>query len=227
MPRQKYQRNQRNQTQLVKKIVKKELAKEIEFKDYNRASAPNSVTSGGVIEYLTNIAGGTNDSQRIGNEITIKSLDLRYEITAPGGDVTNIVRVILFRDMSAGPAVTPPVVATTPIGAGVLQSQSDDPTPIVYITNGMQAIQPFLSENRDRYKILMDRVHTLGDSSNSSLPYRVVGSRYIKKNMKVKYYDNNANSSDRGSFYLMFISDSSAIAHPVYTFNCKFIYTDA
>lgn len=216
-----------NQQQMVRKIVRKELAKEIEFKDYNRASAPNSVTSAGVIEYLTNISGGTNDSQRIANEITIKSLDLRYEITAAGNDITNIVRVILFRDMSAGPAVTPPVVATTPTGAGVLQSQSDDPVPVVYITNGLQAVQPFLSENRDRYKILMDRTHVLGDATNSNLPYRVVASRYIKKNMKVKYYDSNANSSDKGSLYLMFISDSSAINHPVYVFNCKIIYTDA
>ena len=99
---------------------------------------------------LNQIARGRNDDQRIGRQVTIKRLLLRYYTEAHNSDPTcPFVRVVVFRDSQfRGTIVTP---------TSVLQANSVESPPNKF--------------NRDRFTILFDDTTTHSVTSSNGAIY--------------------------------------------------------
>lgn len=220
----------KRQKQEVKAIVYKNL----ELKHVQEGFIGADVVSAGTITQVSVIPLGPGKSQRIGDEISLKGFEFRFEIELGSGLVTshdewNNVRLIVFRwrdsnyDPSLGINIGPGISdILDPVGANP-----------VWLSN-------YNYENKHRYTILYDKVHTVwstpvytGTVSTYTAehgPYSTK-TRHINLGKKVKakiYYDDDS-SMIHGSnqLYVLFASDSNYASHPKLSFVGTLSYTDA
>lgn len=116
---------------------------ENKFKDFDTAVTPVATTGDIVLNSICTIAQGTNESERIGRKATITKVLWRYSVklatTATIADSSDIVRVILYVDKQCNGAAAA-------------------------VTDILDAAQfdSFLKlENSGRFRILMDKFHTV------------------------------------------------------------------
>lgn len=97
----KYQKKQDKCKAIAKctrKIVKDELKKVFELKFHNFSSASSLLGSDalGTIFQLNQVAVGTSDSQRIGDKIVPKSLDVSLTLRVSSSTAPSTVRIVIF-----------------------------------------------------------------------------------------------------------------------------------
>lgn len=157
-----------------------------------------TVSTAGTIDSLHNIAGGSNDDQREGNQVTLKYLKMNCILT--NGDEDNLFRIVVFRHK-----------------AGARPTLSDMP-----LTNDVIML------DKDRFEVLYDKLFYLKESTNgaSAIPGKIPFHIKLKLKNKV-YFDNNAgNSSVRGGIFLYCRSDSVAAPNPSITYYGELRYKD-
>ena len=180
---------------------------------------------------------GTGDTDRIGDKVALKTIQLRYALNLENGAVAsadeyNRVRVLMFWDtmpyevasVSAGQ-----VALNYPEWQMLLQSikvgELNPPELAVLSTKD--------HDMKNRFQFIYDEVHTLTSNGNTSnnigLGARSVTN--IVKNFK-KYQGRLISYRGGGSvpmnrqLYLAFISDSTAINHPFVNYYVKCQYSD-
>lgn len=118
-------------------------ASETKFKDFDPAVTPVATTGDIVLNSICTIAQGTDETERIGRRAMITKVLWRYSVklltTATIADSSDIVRVILYLDKQCNGAA-----------AGVTD-----------ILDAAQFDSFLKLENSGRFKILMDKFHTL------------------------------------------------------------------
>lgn len=117
-----------------------------ELKSIDVSVSPGNITSTARITLLSGVSQGTDYTQRIGRKIMFKSMLLRWmtqNVTVAGASDANgdIMRVLCIQDLQSNGSS----IATT----DVLQSNS--------------VLSPMNLNNRDRFKVLFDKIVTLGD----------------------------------------------------------------
>lgn len=181
--------------------------------------------------------------QRIGDVVTLKSINLSYVLMMKNGaavpaDPYNRIRVVLFWD-------TDPV-STTTAGAYVLDTPEwnlmfQTPSLLTAAGNENVVISPRDHDTGKRFQMLFDRTHTLSANENANLtatpsqslglgPRSVTGVEYVNKSYKVgkklRYKDAGVIPINR-ALYLGFISDSFGVANPSVNYTIKCNYEDA
>lgn len=187
---------------------------ELKVTDVATASANLTLNAGLVL--LNGVAQGSDYNTRIGRKTLMKSLFIRFTLvpntanSAPNGD---FARIIVFYDCQTN--------AAAPIASDVL-------------TSGTDYLSPLNLNNRDRFKILHDKIIpmnanvytagalTAGDPVNKS--WKI----FKKMNMEVIFGGtaNTVGSIQTGSIYLMYLS-AGATSYSTLSYNSRIRFIDS
>lgn len=155
---------------------------------------------------ITAIAIGTTDTTRIGDDLVLKNIRLRFSVI--GADATNQVRVILFQTRDR--------FTTTPGGGVVLNT--------AYDVTAYAPLAPYEYDGRGRYKVLFDK--TVNTSANGmdarSFTCNVYQRKLARKH--IRFYGSSTVDKE-GGIYLMVCSDSAAVSHPTVRFAGQIDFT--
>lgn len=183
------------------KKVKREILKRNE-KMYLQTTlaSPNFIDNAGTVFNITNIPQGTTgvtDSQRVGDRIYLKSIELNLVVAV--ADAFNYLRVILF-------SYTP---AATPSPSNVL--------------NAVHYLSPYQHDNRKNFRILHDELLCV----TTYEPTKAIMSKIIGgfSDRSVQFQGGSVLGTN--GVWLLMISDSSAVAHPAVSTQIKVNYSDA
>lgn len=195
---------------------------------YLTSTQPNSTGSAFL---MNSLAEGTDIDQRIGKQVTMTSLQLRWTTITPvtPTGVTGVgttYRFIVFWDKQANSAA-PPFTSPAGITDGLL-----DNSLITDLT-----LSPFYHPCQKRFKVLMDRrwcdnPHCLaGGLSTTPIPIQHTQTHFIKLGRTVLFNDITANigAITSNSLYILFFSNQggAGAALPVMTFSSRVYYKDA
>lgn len=188
-----------------KKFVKKEIRKDIETKYFDFVLSSQPIDTTHSFYALSNVPQGVLDTNRIGDQITVRGLSMAYGVNAAE---INRMRVTIIQ-------WKPTSVLTIPAAGFIFQNIA----PIVSIQS------PFINDYHTNFTVLYDKVHTMVlDDSNSI--------RQIKKKLNIKYVKRKlqyvaGGTEHSGRLYLILVSDSGAVPHPGITFYSRLRYDDA
>ena len=206
--RRRYGRRKPKKGLASKTYVRKAIGKikaNIETK-YLSTSEALTVDYNGVIRKLSGTIQGGADYQRVGDQITCRSITVRFAPTNTA-DTFNICRMILFR-------WTQDDNVTSPYASSILDSTGYTTAPLSgWFFDAMRA---------KKFKVLYDKsFDTNADLSvASNFPRKV----HIKLNSKVNYF--NATANGTGNIYMLLISDSSIAPHPIINYASQLFYVD-
>jgi len=154
-----------------------------EFKFHDVASVTDVTSTAQVID-LCEIIQGTNNDEREGKSIRLKSFFLRGSARAHSSATASALRVMLVKDLRNN--------GTVPAITDILQSES--------------FVSPInLADDIGRWRVLMDRTYNMSVQG----PTRVSLLKYIKLNHHVFYSGSSATSNNGGSIFLVLISNES------------------
>lgn len=130
----------------VKHIVTKEIAKSSEMKQYTASVTPVSIygaSAGGTMSHLSDMKQGVLDSERTGDEVNIKGLDLNVLCYMNIGNEYNDIRILVFQYTSTdfSPSFSELFIASNIVGAGAQ----------------VNAFSHFNIDYKDVYNILYDK----------------------------------------------------------------------
>lgn len=190
----------------VQKIVRKE--QETKYHDLSLASQPYLVAMASTtIVDLCAISQGTQDIQRIGDKIRLRSLDMRVQILC--ADSTNVVRFIIFQ---WHPNTT--ITATDPQGSQIIADTATYP----FLSN-------YVHDYQNQFIVVYDKVwgsELTSDSANRVMHIRP-SLKYVRK--QVNYTGATTSGSDK--LYLLMVSDSGSATHPSVKVQARIRYDDA
>lgn len=183
------------QKQEVLNLIDKKMAVALEKKHVDVLSN-GSVASGFTQTVdLTPIAQGISDTQRIGDQIDLCSIQGRYALSVGAGDGTNIMRVSVVQWLEDTS------VTGTPIYGDILQ----------YSTSPADIVSPWELDKNKRYRVLWDKLFTLVEGADTAVQ---IIEFYINKGFQKKIQYTNGATTGIGKIYLMFESDSVLASHP-------------
>lgn len=196
-----------------KKVRKLNNEAEVKYHDVNCSVSP--IQTSGDLVLLNGINQGASQNLRIGARVKATSLQLRFVML--GAQATNvdsdIIRVIVFWDNDAKGVA--PVLVGTP---------STPPPALLNNQNGLgiELLDPFQLEQRERFKVIFDKLYTFNPNMAQKEDTSVAGEttvteivpviredkRYIKLNRVVQYgdTDNAITSINNNSLYLAVFS---------------------
>lgn len=176
------------------KQVKREL--QPESKVYNDNVAPVAIPVAGQVDDLSTIVQGDDFNQRVGNEIDVKSIQMRYAIKWKGSETPtftpNIIRVIVFywKDSSV-PAVLDVLNVASPLSA--LNQDKTDLIKIVY----------------DNMYVLNQLYYESGTPANGFWADNSTCDKFYKKlNLRYKYNGDVATVPNKNQLYMLYIAET-------------------
>lgn len=202
-------------TRYEKKEVVSLINKNIETKIFNFQINAFAVSNLGVLGIgATSIPQGISEFQRIGDDIKLMRIDFRVQwsptlpVTA-ANDFYNVCRMIVFQWCDQDTILLPVVADILDLGP-----------------SGFIDVNSFYNHNqRKSYRILYDRKVTLAIPATD--PAATVS---FKGSVKPKRHDvqyQNALVTGVNRIYYLAISDSGAVAHPLFSLNSRVHYKDA
>lgn len=182
---------------------------ELKFRDVAYSSTVVS-TTGGLIMDFTNIAGGTDVQNRVGESIKLKKLDLRYRCYGNSSSNSSLIRIIVLR-------VKNQTLGTLPSMVDILETSA--PTWLAPYSDNNQA------GDTQTYSILYDKLHPMAYIGQPTWSI----SRHIEiplHGAKVDYYAGTAGAIRNGGLYVYAISDQAVTLPSVEGFG-RLTYVDA
>lgn len=215
----------KNTVKQVKKIVENVLKKNTEYKQHSDGyslAVVYGATAGASISHLTNITQAITDTGRIGDEITLKSIQIRgviYNNTGAASNPYNFIRVIVFQYKSA----------------------DNIPTVDEYLQNSVvsgNTRSAFSARNQDYmgiYISLFDKVYKVEGGAANAANYGPTGniSQYIQFNVPLKYctkkiqYEAATTLATNGIYLIVIGSSASVTNNPTQAFQWTVLYTDS
>lgn len=176
----------------------------VEQKYMDHTLAAQSVSSTATVNTLNAIAQGTDNTNRVGRKIRVKSLYVRGNIIA--GDATNNVMIWIGWDTQTN--------GSQALATQIFQSQATDLGPL----------SPLNLNYGNRFITIKHKNFTVDTSGNASRTFK-----WYKKLNTVCTYGGTA--ADTASIYtnalvLVVVSDSIAVSHPSISFYCRIRFTD-
>ena len=189
-----------------------------------------------IIPILIGSLQGTVDEKRIGDRVSLQTIQLRYALNLANGaiaaaDEYNRIRVLMFWDNQPVAYTGGNPANRIPEWSQILQSVSpglaQEPELACLSTYDNDQWPP-------RYQKVYDQVHTLASNGLTSTAIGL-GTRSVTGDVKFfkKYagrkiqYNRAGNVSMNRQLYLAFISDSTVISHPYVDYYTKVTYTDS
>lgn len=194
----------KRQVRQVKSIITRN--EEVKIKDTLLGSTSISSTAG-ITAAITAVAVGTEESQRVGDEIRLKSIHVNANIL--GADATNVVRLIWFQWI-------PNNASQTPNAGSLLQDTTYPWMSPINETNQKAGLFRIISDKR--YQLT-----TSGSNQGITLTKTFYGRKIPRKNIEF----NPAQSTGFNQIYCLYASDSVAASHPTFTYYTRVSYSDS
>lgn len=191
----------------IKTVIKEheKATTELKYLGYGAAAA-NIDNAAGNLWQMSSIAVGTGDSQRIGDEVCMRRIEIRYSLTA--ATVPRQCRVFVFQWNTAYDST-----ATAPTYQKLLAASAYN------TSNSCNA--PYNHDKRETFRVLYDRTHSLSGSSVQS------STIVIKKQLKkIKYFAGDTNYGT-GQIFMFAVSTDNSLDRPVMSWMGRVYYTDA
>lgn len=184
----------------TKQYVKRTITSQMDDK-HHPVSNSYSVSDAGTVVDISAIAQSaaqSTDLTRIGDDLTLKAIELRWQVRYD--DTNNLVRIMIFQ--------TKDTFSTAPEPSDVLRN----------LFGTVRApLAPLYFDARSRFKVLYDRLVTVGDQSPRSVARKVM--IYPKKLARKKIHFYGGSSTHKvGGIYLLMVSDSGGVSHPTVDF---------
>lgn len=170
-------------------------------KTYDAGAGAGNVPNTGAIVLLSGVTAGTGFNQRVGQKITLSSIQVTGEFVV--ADTNNHIQWRLIRWMSSG----------TPTQADLINSQS--------IAQNRAHLGYTNEDNGDKIKTLATGQLVLIDATNTAVREFKIFHRF--SNQEEARFDSGGNA-DSGNIYFYMASDSSALAHPQYILASRLRY---
>jgi hypothetical protein len=186
----------------------------VEEKFFDVTAILNADYSGSVVN-LSNIAQGTDVSQRDGDSILAQKLTFRGFVIPGATAAKNFLRMIIFRDM---------------------QQDGVDPTPaqVLEVTGSSTAISSPISyfgaygKNRHRYQILLDRTYMAALATERSQLFDEWSHTFSQGSHILYDATAGADASNReGALFMLLISDNTGVGNtPGFNYYFRLTFTD-
>lgn len=196
------------------KQVKKIVSKEEELKYFLAAQNGVAITSTAAIVPLSSIPQGISDTQRVGDALEYKNLEVRMFLSI--GNPTNLVRIIFFQWFPT---------ATTPIATNIL---------LTGYTGSIDTTSTYSHDYRHDFKVLKDlfcplignlTVPVLAPAVYTDTTIRVFHFHLRGFRKQVQFAGGTTQGSNQ--LYVLQISDSPAAPRPVIALSTKLTFVDA
>jgi len=151
---------------------------------------------------VATIGQGVTSGTRNGD--TIKLKHLRISLACIVADATNLVRVVIFRWKMNN-------TSDVPSPSEIFQ----DPTATTRIL-----LSPFVVTKPSRFTILLDKLYNLDSLAHP----QIIDTINMRMNSLVSF--DTGTSTGRDHIYLCFMSDSTAIAHPAFSYESMILFHD-
>lgn len=193
---------------VTKQVIAQQDKKELELKLYQRPEVVGAtIDNAGVIYNLSSdMSQGVLNNQRIGDQISLKSLLIRLQVQAADAATYNTMRVIIFRWFCTG----------NPLSSSVLQNS---------VSTLIRPLSPLSISNSKQLQVLYDNIYQLSNSAAVSIGAITVDKLYIKLRGHGQW-QSNTTTPEQGQVYLLAISDSAAVDAPELSFISRLRYTD-
>lgn len=199
-PRKKLTAADKRQYGIAMKAIADKDRKEVERKQFRTELDNQAIPDTGFISQLSAPSQGANFSQRIGDDISMKGITIRFQLTH--GDSINMVRVMVLKWFDAGSPLINSLLAPALSGFAA-------------------PLRPILWENRRKFRVLYDNLYAISTNTNSNIVEKI----YLK-NLGNAQFTPGGTANERGSIYILFLSDSSAVVHPDVDMITSLTYTD-
>lgn len=202
--RRTHRRRKNSQYSIAKKTVQKELRKLIEVKKYHFGQAAIPVSNTGALyKPLEGIDVGVNNDERVGNNINLLSMALRFNLL--NGDANNTVRLFVCE------TYLPQTAAATLFNQYTLLGG--------------------INSSWDREivkKVYMDKVVNLNTYWDGARIYKYKKGycRFSKTGEKVTYVGHVSNDVSSKHLIVGLMSDSGVSTHPAVTMSIEIRYSD-
>lgn len=238
MPSRKYYRKHRKfkkglseqQVVTVGRIVDRKIMKNAELKQAALSNGPViPVYNGGGTTFtkLTDIPQGVNYAQRIGDQITLKSLHIRMKLTNNQGNtsaIDTVWRVIIFQYFSND---------ATPVETELFVPSYANQNSGTAIVGSMSALD---YNYKTQYRVLYDKtLYTSG--SNNQVGTSLLQDNYSRElhfkvplkfaEKKIRFLSNATTNATNNIYMCVATNDVSKGNNPFYAFNCDLRYTDS
>lgn len=207
MPQKKYYKknySKNNQKALIKKEVKQQINSVVETKEHDEYNATTVSTTINVTDPLQTLARGTDGNDYIGDKISPSYFRVNWIASAGTTDTYNYIRFLIIQDKD---------VVGTPTLSSIFQNTSN---PIISELN---------TNYRHEYNVLYDKVLNLANYTGYPHPYS--GHIKIKGKRMRQIRFNSAGSCNAGQLWLVAVSDSNAVNHPILGLYTRLYFKDA
>lgn len=185
--------------------VKRLIANVEEVKHFDAGASATSVDFSGVQWALASIPQGNQDSQRVGDKLKLKDIDVRFELKL--GTSPNKFRVLVYQwhDMSG---------ASSPLPISILENTGTVDSPL----------QPYIWSNKSQYTILRDKTYNLETSVSTMVTDRFFIKRGFRKQVN---FTVGSSTLQTNGIFLLAITDDGAVTYPTLAFHSRVRYTDS
>ncbi len=177
----------------VRQMIDSKMNQELERKYILTATGttvtPASVTNSGVVYSLDTVAQGSGNQTRVGNNATVKEINVDINLYPDSTDVINCFRVVLARWND-----------NTTLVAGDLFTSSNYSTSYYNIDN----------IKTRKLHILFDKTYCTGYTSSGPKHCHI----HLKQNHSIQWNSASAVNAIDGALYLFVVSDSTAVPSP-------------
>lgn len=181
----------------VKKLITS--SQEMKFHDKEFGS---TVSTAGTVFAISDIAQGQSDITRIGDQLTVKHIDIRgVAAFTAAADTFNFVRLILVKWNELGVPTVPDILQTVGISSYLSH----------YVMDTMR----------------MKRFTILHDKTYSVVLNEQIAHWRIKKNVNIKVSYNLATTNSSKGLFMILLSDSNVSLHPYVGFVSRVLYNDS
>lgn len=189
-------------------IAKTAVRRMAETKFHETSQLAQNVDYSGSLWDLTNMAQSATDTTRNGDQVTVKTLQMRASYTF--GTSPNEMRLIVFQWL-----VDDNVDA--PIATDILSS----------VGSALATLAPFQHDNASNYRVLYDTGPLSTDTYNTHKVFRKIYLPLYKMKKCVKKVKFDGGSTyGTNHLYLLAISNDGAATYPTLNFWAKFNYID-
>lgn len=189
----------------IKRVITKQSEKKY-IANVNTAS----VGTAGFVYDLTTASQGISDSARIGDQSTIRSINVRYQVnnsTGTGSDSFNVIRVMIVQWYpDTVPTLSDVMLLTS---SGYLNVHS-----------------PYNHDKRFMFKVLHDRTLTVSANGYNIDYTKISGNVMITNGFRRKLQVQGGSTVGNNKIYVVSVADSSVSPDPTLGFVSKINFSD-
>lgn len=179
-----------------------------------QSSGPQPVIDTGDITCMTQILQGDSDTSRVGDQLTIRSIEYKFNaFLSTSATAPAVLRFLLIQWFPrVVNTASPPNIADNILFDG--------------LTNSENYLQPYYHDNRNQFKVLLDKTVVVGlDAKVNPITYH----GYITKGFRrrVQYYAGAFDDGNNQIFLIKLSNIATGSNPPSFTNYIKINYSDA